>query len=106
MTNRLKVQILGSNYYISTDCSEEEMRSIEKELNASLKELMESRPNFSTVDALIVLSLNLMDQVRSGERSADRLREQLTGYMEEASRAQSQLNEARRQLAQLQAGRQ
>ena len=111
MANRIKITVMGNSYYISTDDNEARMLEIEAKLNTQLEEIADGRPNLSTMDAFVVLSLNLMDELSSGEESTDRMREQLTQYLEDAARARMELEDVRREnehlrreLAQLRAG--
>ncbi|MEG2073301.1 MAG: cell division protein ZapA [Angelakisella sp.] len=99
--NRIKVDVLGKSYTINTESDESRVRQIEKQLSAQLEEITGQRPNISMVDALVILSLNLMDSISDTEDSTDRMREQLSGYMEDAARAQMELEEARREAERL-----
>ncbi|MEA5010944.1 MAG: cell division protein ZapA [Angelakisella sp.] len=96
MANRMKVTIAGSSYYISTEDGEARMRQIEEKLNKQFDEIREARPNLSALDIFVLLSLNLTDELSAGEESTDRMREQLTQYLEDAARARMELDEARR----------
>lgn len=100
--NRIKVNILGNGYTISTDSSEERLREIERELNQKLEEIKDTRYSLSSVDALVILSLNLMDEISDTEAGADRMREQLSEYLEDAARARMEADDARREVDRLQ----
>lgn len=95
--NRIKVNILGNQYTISTDNSEERVREIERQLGSKLDEIMDVRYTLSSVDALVILALNLMDEISETEEGADRMREQLSEYLEDAARARMEADEARRE---------
>ena len=99
--NRIKVTILGNSYTISTDNSEGRVREIERQLTEKLGEIMDSRYTLSSVDALVILALNLMDEITETENAADRMREQLSEYLEDAARARMEADEARRELDRL-----
>lgn len=99
--NRIKVNVLGNSYTIATDSEESRIRQIEKQLSAQLEEIKGQRPSLSSVDALVILSLNLMDEISETESSTDRMREQLSEYMEDATRARMELEEARRETDRL-----
>lgn len=101
MANRIKVQVLGNSYFITTDRTEEQMRNIEADLNDQMNTLMESRPNMSVVDALVIMVLNLLDQLSDSEESTDRMREQLTQYLEDAARVRMELEDAQREIKRL-----
>lgn len=93
---RIKVQILGNSYYVSVaDGGEDRLRSAQADLSSGLRELMDRKPGMSALDALSLAALNLADQNAACEESTDRMREQLSGYMDEADRARGALQAAR-----------
>jgi len=97
MATRSKVKVLGTTYYITTSGSEEQVRHIEEQMNEQLNTILEQRPSLSTLDALVILSLNLMDELTEAESSTDRMREQLSQYLEDAAKARMELDDAKRQ---------
>ncbi len=101
MANRIKVTILGNTYTITTDSEEERIRRIERQLEEDLTEIMDSKRNLSSVDALVIIALNLLDQLDAGEEATDRMRDQLSQYLEDAARARIELEEARREVERL-----
>lgn len=101
MENRVKITVMSHAYYISTGDDETHIREIEARLNAQLQEIMDQRPSISVMDAFVLLSLNLMDQLSAAEESTDRMREQLTQYMEDAATARMELEDARREIQRL-----
>lgn len=70
-------------------------------MNEQLAAIQEQRPNISTLDALVILSLNLMDEITDAESSTDRMREQLSQYLEDAAKARMELEDQRRQCDRL-----
>lgn len=101
MATRSKVKVLGTTYYITTSGSEEQVRRIEEQMNDQLAAILEQRPSLSTLDALVILSLNLMDEITDAESSTDRMREQLSQYLEDAAKARMELEDQRRQCERL-----
>ena len=97
MATRSKVKVLGTTYYITTSGSEQQVRHIEEQMNEQLAAIQEQRPNISTLDALVILSLNLMDEITDAENSTDRMRDQLSQYLEDAAKARMELEDERRQ---------
>ena len=97
MATRSKVKVLGTTYYITTNGSEEQVRRIEEQMNDQLAAILEQRPSLSTLDALVILSLNLMDEITDAENSTDRMREQLSQYLEDAAKARMELEDQKRQ---------
>ena len=56
------------------------------------------RPLLLSADlTLVILSLNLMDEITDAENSTDRMREQLSQYLEDAAKARMELEDERRQ---------
>ena len=78
MANRVRVQILGNVYYVNTNGAEEHIHEIEQKVSQALDDIMEGRQGLSNADALVMLSLNLMDELTENEASTDRTREQLS----------------------------
>ncbi len=101
MANRIKVQVMGNSYFITTERSEAQMRAIESQLDEQMNAIMDTRPNLSVVDTLVVLVLNLMDELSGSEEATDRMREQLTQYLEDAARVRMELEDARREIQRL-----
>lgn len=101
MATRSKVKVLGTTYYITTSGSEQQVRHIEEQMNEQLNAILEQRPNLSTLDAIVILSLNLMDEITDAESSTDRMREQLSQYLEDAAKARMELEDQRRQCERL-----
>ena len=97
MATRSKVKVLGTTYYMTTSGSEDQVRRIEEQMNDQLATILEQRPSLSTLDALVILSLNLMDEITDAENSTDRMREQLSQYLEDAAKARMELEDERRQ---------
>ena len=95
MATRSKVKVLGTTYYITTSGSEDRVRRIEEQMNEQLAAIQEQRPSLSTLDALVILSLNLMDEITDAENSTDRMREQLSQYLEDAAKARMELEDQR-----------
>lgn len=101
MATRSKVKVLDTTYYITTSGSEEQVRRIEEQMNEQLGAILEQRPSLSTLDAIVILSLNLMDEITDAESSTDRMREQLSQYLEDAAKARMELEDQRRQCERL-----
>ncbi len=98
MTNRVRVKILGSAYYIETTETEEYVGKLAQEINSAAESLQQSNPQLSVNDVLALVALASTDSLHKSEEAADNLRAQLTEYLEEASRARMDLTDIRRQL--------
>ena len=102
MQNRVKVSILGNTYTINTEAEETKIHKIEAQLSTQLNDFKERHPSMSTVDALVITSLNLMDSLDDVESSVDRMREQLTQYLDDATQARTEADRLNRQVVLLQ----
>lgn len=101
MINRIKVDILGSTYTIASPESEEYVTAIAAEVDSQAKAMMNSDPKLSPNAALILCAMGFADSFKKSERAADHMRAQLTDYLEDASKARAQLDDAKRELERL-----
>ena len=106
--NRVRIEVAGSWYVISTTEESSYVEELARELDEQLTKLLGKNDSLSITDALILCSLQFLLDKRQSERSADRLRQQFSGYMEEIKRAkddtaakQKENEELRREVLQL-----
>ncbi len=99
--NRVRVQVMGSSYSITTTETKEYIHSLEEKLNAMLNELMRRHTGISISDALVLTCLNLLDSSQKSEAASDHIRGQLTEYLQDAARARIELDEANREIERL-----
>ena len=106
--NRVRIEVAGSWYVISTTEESSYVEELARELADQLTKLLGKNDSLSINDALILCSLQFLLDKRQSERSADRLRQQFSGYMEEIKRAkddtaakQKENEELRREVLQL-----
>ena len=98
--NKVKINILGSNYTISTPEDENYVLDMVEEINKQARTLMESS-RMSAYDAMVLCVLEYADRYRKSEQNADNLRQQLVGYLEDASRARIEVDETTREIEKL-----
>ncbi len=106
--NRVRIEVAGSWYVISTTEESSYVEELARELDEQLTKLLGKNDSLSINDALILCSLQFLLDKRQSERSADRLGQQFSGYMEEIKRAkddtaakQKENEELRREVLQL-----
>lgn len=99
--NRIKIEVLGTSYTISTPESPEYVRSLARGLDTNLSGLMDADKRLSPNAALILCALGYADSLHKSEEASDRMRAQLTDYLEDAARARQQLEESKRELGRL-----
>lgn len=99
--NRLTIQINGIKYHIVTDQEPEYVAKLNQELDQSAKELMNANKSMSINEALVLMCLNYLDLSKKAEGNADHLREQITKYAGDATRARAEADAALRELEKL-----
>ncbi len=99
--NRVKIEVAGSRYTISTTEEPGYVEELAKELDAQLTKLLGKNASLSINDALILCSLQFLADGRQTEKTADRLRQQFSGYMEEIKRAKEDIEARQKENDQL-----
>ena len=101
VTDRIRVEVLGSSYFITTTESEEYIRELEKKFNQEISTLLEMRPNIAFNDALVLIGLNIMDAYQKAENGAEHMRKQLSEYLSDAAKARTAVEDAHREIERL-----
>ena len=101
MVNRIKIEVLGTTYTITTPEEEQYVRALAKEVDSQVRQLVDQNPKMSPSAALIICALSSMDSYKKSEKSADHLRAQLSDYLEDATRARIELDDAKREVEKL-----
>lgn len=101
MVNRVKIEINGSKYVIATPEDEQKVLEIARELDSQVRQLLDSSDRMGLNDALVLCALNYADAYRKSEESSDNMRAQLTDYLEDATQARNELEEAKREITRL-----
>ena len=101
MINRIKIRVLAAAYTIASPESEEYVQALAAELDAQARALMDVDAKLSPNAALILCAMGYADSFHKSEQSADHMRSQLTGYLEDAAKARAEVVEARREIEKL-----
>lgn len=101
MINRVRIEINGNRYVIATPEEEERVIELGKEIDAQVRQLLESSDRVGLNDALVLCALNYANAYRKSEESSDNMRSQLTDYLEDATLARIELDEAKREIERL-----
>lgn len=99
--NRVRLKIGGKQYTISTTESEEYVRDIGAQIEEQLNKILQKNTALSINDALVLCLLDSEDARRKSEKNADHIRDQLTGYLEDAAKARMEADELRQEAARL-----
>ena len=100
-TSKVRLNICGSSYVISTSESEDYMQNLADRLNLDMNELMASSNSISITTAAVMTALNYRDELEKASGSADNMRRQIKDYLEDAASAKMAAEEVRRENASL-----
>ena len=101
MSSPVKICINGVHYNIATTEPETYLQSIAKELDDQVSAIGSKNPNMSFNDIAVLCAINYVDAYRRSEENADRMRSQLSQYLEDAAKARIELDEARQEVERL-----
>ena len=101
MANRITVSICGDDYTLMAEESPSYMQKVAAMVDAEMGEIMASG-RVGRLDAAVLASANLADQLLKQQASTENLRSQLKDYLDDANKAKSELSECRRELFKLQ----
>lgn len=93
--NKVKLSIGGTEYSILAEDDVKYVQELGKELDIAFSEIMKSNASISTTQAAVLLALDYADESKKAVATADRLREQIKDYLDDASDAKSKADWAR-----------
>ena len=100
-TSKVRLNICGSSYVVSTTENESYMQNLADRLNLDMNELMASSKSVSITTAAVMTALNYRDELEKASGSADNMRRQIKDYLEDAASAKMAAEETRRENASL-----
>lgn len=95
---KIKLNICGLECVVSTDDREEDVREAARVVEQAVNSVIEHNGRASITLAAIITALSYYDDMRRSVQSADNLRSQIKNYLEDASRARLEADEARREI--------
>ena len=99
--NKIRLEICGGSYLISTSDSEQYTLSLAEKLDHSMSEILAQNPTASVTAAAVLTALDYLDMLEKSSASADNMRTQIRDYLEDAAQARLEAEEARREAARL-----
>lgn len=99
--NKVRLQICGTEYMITSDEPEEYMRQLGEQLDRSMTGMISSDPRISTTMAAVLTALNNADEAYKANQTADHLRAQMKDYLADNARARQDAENARRECERL-----
>ena len=93
--NKVKVMIMGADYSILAEDDPRYVQLLGKELDSKMAGIMKVNSRLSTTQAAVLAALDYADESKKATVTADRLREQIKDYLDDASAAKSKADLAR-----------
>ncbi|MCL2486161.1 MAG: cell division protein ZapA [Oscillospiraceae bacterium] len=101
MNAKVKLNICGSEYYITSEDEEIYIRSIGDEVDKRMTEMLEGNARVSTTMAAVLCALSYADDCHKANDAADNLRAQIKEYLEDSQRSRLEADEAKREVERL-----
>ncbi len=96
-SSRVIIEVCGVKYHISSSEPEAYVKELGAQLNAQVSDMLNKNPSLSVTEALVLCLLSYMDNYRKSEENTDNMRNQLTGYLEDATKYRIEADEAKRE---------
>ena len=101
MKNSVKLNICGSDYFLSSEDDEAYMLSIGEEVDARMSDILNGNQRVSTTMAAVLCALDYADERRKANAASDNLRAQIKEYLEDSQRSRLEADEAKREVERL-----
>lgn len=101
MANRVVVNICGEEYTFIAEESASYMQRVGAYVGDKMQEVLSST-KVGRTDAAVLTAANIADELFKSQAAAEQLRSQIKGYLDEASKAQSEVSELKREIFRLQ----
>ena len=101
MANRVVITICGEEYTLVAEETPAYMQKVGGYVNDKMTEVMDAA-KVGRTDAAVLTAVNLTDELFKSQAAAEQLRSQIKGYLDEASKAQAEVSELKREIFRLQ----
>ena len=101
MANRVVITICGEEYTLVADETSAYMQKVGSCGSDKMTEVMNDA-KVGRTDAAVRTAVNLTDELFKSQAAAEQLRSQIKGYLDEASKAQAEVSELKREIFRLQ----
>ncbi|WOC32337.1 MULTISPECIES: cell division protein ZapA [Caproicibacterium] len=99
--NSIRLTICGTECAVGTDDNEAYVRSIASEVQDCMQNLSRQNETASGAVIAIVAALSFCDDYHKANQTAETLREQIKGYLEDSSQARLEAETAQKEVARL-----
>ena len=101
MANHVVITICGEEYTLVAEETPAYMQKVGGYVNDKMTEVMDAA-KVGRTDAAVLTAVNLTDELFKSQAAAEQLRGQIKGYLDEASKAQAEVSELKREVFRLQ----
>ena len=101
MANRVVISICGEEYTLVADETPSYMQKVGGYVSDKMTDVMNAA-KVGRTDAAVLTAVNLTDELFKAQSAAEQLRAQIKGYLDEASKAQAEVSELKREVFRLQ----
>ena len=101
MENRVTVSICGEEYTFVAEEAPSYMQKVGAYVGTKMDEML-TGTKVGRTDAAVLTAVNLTDELFKSQAAAEQLRSQIKGYLDEASKAQAEVSELKREIFRLQ----
>ena len=101
MANRVVISICGEEYTLVADETPSYMQKVGSYVSDKMTDVMNAA-KVGRTDAAGLTAVNLTDELFKSQTAAEQLRGQRKGYLDEASKAQAEVSELKREVFRLQ----
>ena len=101
MANRVVISICGEEYTLVADETPSYMQKVGSYVSDKMTDVMNAA-KVGRTDAAVLTAVNLTDELFTSQTAAEQLRGQIKGYLDEASKAQAEVSELKREVFRLQ----
>ena len=100
MANRVVISICGEEYTFVAEEAPSYMQKVGSYVNDKMDEIL-STSKVGRTDAAVLTAANIADELFKAQTAAEQLRAQIKGYLDEATKAQAEASELRREVFRL-----
>ena len=101
MANRVVINICGEDYTFVAEESAAYMEKVGAYVSGKMQEVLDGA-KVGRTDADVLTAANITDELFKAQSASEQLRSQIKGYLDEASKAQSEVSELKREVFRLQ----
>lgn len=101
MANHVVIKICGEEFPFVADESASYMERVGAYVNEKMQEVLDSS-RVGRADAAVLTAVNITDELFKVQTADEQLRGQIKGYLDEASKAQAEVSELKREVFRLQ----